>query len=70
MTAPLVVADPTVCRTCDGDQTVVVEVRGVDVEAPCPGCCCEICGATTPTPPECLTCFADNDHAYRRRTDR
>lgn len=66
MTAPT----RTACGTCLGETTVVVEWRGTEVEAPCPGCACEICGATTDTPPVCLSCDAADDAAYRRRADR
>lgn len=65
MTAPVV----AVCPGCDGDQVVVVEVRGTDVQIPCGSCCCERCGRTTNTPPVCLTCDADDDGIYRRQID-
>lgn len=58
-----------VCPTCLGDTTVAVERHGVEVEVPCPGCCCGICGATTDTPPECLACFCREDASAKRRAD-
>ncbi len=69
MTAGIVAA-PDVCSTCQGDTTLVVERRGVDVEVPCPGCSCAICGQTTDTPPECGDCWAAAEAAYERRCDR
>lgn len=67
---PAVVPAPAVCPTCLGETTVVVEQRGADVTAPCPGCACEVCGTTTDTPPMCVGCDAADDTAYRRRYDR
>lgn len=67
---PGIVAPPTACGTCLGETTVVVEQRGTEVEVPCPGCCCVICGQTTTTPPECLDCFCREDVSAVRRADR
>lgn len=66
MTAPAV----STCPDCDGETTVVVEVRGTDVEVPCISCSCSICGQTTDTPPECGDCWARAERAYERRCDR
>ena len=60
----------TPCGACLGEQFVVVEQRGVDVEVGCPGCTCAVCGQTTDTPPECGDCWARAETAYERRCDR
>lgn len=66
MTAPAV----TVCATCSGETTVVVETRSVDVEVPCPGCSCSVCGKATTTPPECIDCWDRAERNFKRRCDQ
>ena len=53
---------PTSCGTCHGD--------GVVGTSHCPDCRCVICGQPTDTPPECGSCYLDNDDLQRRRADQ
>jgi hypothetical protein len=37
---------------------------------PCPGCCCEVCGQPTDTPPECARCACAEEARAKRSADR
>ena len=70
MTAP----GATVCQRCDGEGLFTGYDRPADTIYqwwPCPDCCCERCGQTTPTAPLCEDCADDiADKAYERGADR
>lgn len=67
MTAPAV----AVCPGCDGDQVVVVEVRGTDVQVSCPQCQCPACGRTPIAPGLlCEVCEDEAEMEYDRRAER
>lgn len=65
------VADAQPCKVCDGARVMQWESgeHGTGF-LPCVGCCCEICGMPTQTPPECGRCAIRADTTARRRADR